>query len=209
MNRQYKLIIIITIAIITIFFSYYFFNKKEFIYLSIKDSFVNNQVANSQIYTYENLLLKDFKQNNENVKIWSYRSNYISYLYKSIKDDNNDITYYIKNAKVITISVGTYEFINYKEINEEIIVNYLNDLYKVLREIRYLNSNDIYIVSLLYLSNYQIDYINTKIQKFSKELDIKYITLDNQNLSSFLKIDNKIYITQIGHNGIYSTIKKS
>ena len=197
MRKRYKLLLIIIISIILVFISYYIFHKDKYIYLAIGDN-----LASSIEYSYIDYLNNDLKYEN-----YYLTTDYITinHLLTNIENNDNNILYYLKNANIITIALGTMELYNYEILSNEIYIDYLNDLYMLLTKIRELNNNKIYLINL-YNDNY--NKVNIKIDKYIKEFKIEYI--DFKTLENYTYIlNNRAYLSAKGHKKIYNIIKRS
>ena len=195
MKRRYKLLLIIIVSAILVIISYFVFYDNKKIYLAIGDSLSNND------YSYINYI-KDYY--NYDYKCLSTNYLTIEYLIDSINNNDNKIGYFIKNANIITISLGTIELYNYEIINDEIIIEYLNNLYILLSKIRSLNKNPIYLINL-----YNNDYfnINDKIKNYIQLFNLKYISYNDLKDYSFI-LKNKTYLTYEGHKKVYNIVKR-
>ena len=196
MKRRYKLLLVIIISIILVIISYFIFYQNKHIYLNIGDNLTNND------YSYI-----DYINDNFNYEYKSLNSNYLTldYLLDKINNNDNKIMYYIKNANIITISLGTIELYNYEIINDEIIIDYLNNLYILLSKIRNINNNYIFLINL-----YNNDYynLNNKIKEYANKFNLVYISYNDLKDYSFV-LKNKTYLTYEGHKKIYNIVKRS
>ena len=195
MKRRYKLLLIIIVSAILVIISYFVFYDNKKIYLAIGDSLSNND------YSYINYI-KDYY--NYDYKCLSTNYLTIEYLIDSINNNDNKIGYFIKNANIITISLGTIELYNYEIISDEILIEYLNNLYILLSKIRSLNKNPIYLINL-----YNNDYfnINDKIKNYIQQFNLKYISYNDLKDYSFI-LKNKTYLTYEGHKKVYNIVKR-
>ena len=116
MRRRYKLLLIIFISFLLVFFIYSFLRKDKFVYVSLGDDLSFN---NFTTYNYTDYL--KYYYEDKNIQIYKYADEYnpSDDLYKHINENIGDINYYLRNANLITISLGTVELNNYIELNEE------------------------------------------------------------------------------------------
>ena len=199
MKKRYKLLIIIFISFILVLIIYKLCYKNKYTYL-----FLGANYNNLSTYDFNDRLKYFLKDKNLLYK--EILEPFIIEEYLEMLDNNKyNINYYLKNANLIIISIGTNELNNYKEINSSIIVEYLNNMYQFLSKIRSLNSNDIFLINM-----YQIDYslINNKLKKYTSEFKIHYIdqTIIGNNNSFYIKDD--MYLNNKGHENISNYIIK-
>ena len=199
MRKRYKLLIIIFISFILVLGIYFVFKKDNFIYVNLGD---NLSINNSSTYNYFEYLIYYYKEQKITLYNVSEFNNLSDNLYKQIINNKNDINYYLKNANIITISLGTSELNNYKEMNEELIINYLNNIYILLNKMSSLNKN-IYLINV-----YNDDYlfINKKINEYCNKFNITCITRDDINTQNIYTDKVRTYLNYRGHKNIADII---
>ena len=168
-KRRYKLVLIILFAVILIISLYFILNKKkEVISLSIGDYISMNKMKYFYNKTYDNLYSKD-------VICKEIKEPYLTSdaLLEKITNNENNIQYYIKNASFININVGNYELNNYKELNEEITIEYLNNMYDILYQITKINKANINLINI-YDEKGDFKFINKKLLEYSKKFAISH-----------------------------------
>jgi len=202
MRKRYKLIMIIFISFILVIFIYYIFNKKKIIYVAIGDHLNYNNLST---YNYAEYIKYFYK--NDNIEFYDFLEEQSS-LRKMVDDISNNskgINYLLKNADIITISIGTSELKKYKNLDEEIIINYLSDIYYLLKKIIELNNN-IFVINA-YNDNYRI--INNKIKQYSDKLEMQYVNVNDIGKSYIYETENKSYLNFIGHKYLSQIIVKT
>ncbi|MBE6148792.1 MAG: hypothetical protein E7167_04840 [Firmicutes bacterium] len=202
MRKRYKLFLIIFISFILVLFIYFFLKEEKFIYVSLGDKLSFN---NFSTYNYTEYL--KYYYQDSNITIYEYIDEYniTGELSKQINENTANINYYLKNASLITLSLGTIELYNYKELNEEVIINYLNNLYMLLNKLSRLNNN-IYLINV-YEDNLQL--INKKISDYCREFNINYIDLSIINYNNVYQNELKTYLSYRGHKNIADRIVKN
>ena len=203
-KRRYKLILIILFAVILIISLYFILNKKkEVISLSIGDYISMNKMNYFYNKTYDNLYSKD-------AICKEIKEQYLTSdtLLEKITNNEGNIQYYIKNANFININVGNYELNNYKELNEEITLEYLNNMYDVLFQITKINKANINLINI-YDDKGDFKFINKKLSEYSKKFKINYVDLNKLDKSYFTYFDDKVYINSKGMYKINEILAKN
>lgn len=203
-KRRYKLILIILFAVILIISLYFILNKKkEVISLSIGDYISMNKMNYFYNKTYDNLYSKE-------VICKEIKEPYLTSdkLLEKITNNEDNIQFYIKNANFININVGNYELNNYKELNEEITIEYLNNMYDILYQITKINKANINLINI-YDDKGNFKLINKKLLEYSKKFKINYIDLNKLDKSYFTYFDDKVYINSKGMYKINEILTKN
>lgn len=203
-KRRHKLILIILFAVILIISLYFILNKKkEVISLSIGDYISMNKMNYFYNKTYDNLYFKD-------VVCKEIKESYLTSdtLLEKITNNEDNIQYYIKNANFININVGNYELNNYKELNEEITLEYLNNMYDVLFQITKINKANINLINI-YDDKGDFKFINKKLSEYSKKFKINYVDLNKLDKSYFTYFGDKVYINSKGMYKINEILTKN
>lgn len=197
MKRRYKLLLIIVISFLLAIIIYKINYKPKVSYL-----FLGERYNNLSTYDFNDYINYSFK--NKPYKFHEVTEPMILDEYLDlIKTNKDNINYYIKNASFIVISLGTLELENYKKIDTSIIIEYLNNLYKLLSYIRKLNNNDIFLINL-YDNNYT--FINNKIKKYTMDYNIYYIDKSIPGPESLFYIQDKLLLTYKGHEKVANYI---
>ncbi|MBE6155603.1 MAG: SGNH/GDSL hydrolase family protein [Firmicutes bacterium] len=199
MRRRYKLLLIIFISFLLVIFIYLFFRKDKFIYVSLGDELSFNNIST---YNYREYI--DYYYQKRNIITYQYADEYnpSEDLFKQIIENVGNINYYLKNADLITISLGTIELNNYKELNEEIIIHYLSNIYILLERISKLNKN-IFLINV-YDSKYNL--VNKKIKEYCLLHKIHYIDSSIIKNNNIYITNSKTYLNYKGHKNIASKI---
>ena len=223
-----KIIAVLIFFTIVLVFSYSKTNKDEINYtiLGDKELFSNNIISKN--FTD---LIYDELQKEKNFGFYSQDFikddiriiDVINQIQDNEEIDNISVQNILKKTNLLILSVGSNE-INYKlsktDINEntdKIIYNYLdevlNDYIKLLNIIKkYTNEN---IIVLGYYNdtnninnNKYYDYINKRIEKYTKNNNIQFINLFNilNKNNDYLTKTSKIYITNEGNLAIFNKI---
>ncbi len=154
---------------------------------------------------------KSFNETDETVtSLLNKIKNNISNIEQKIK-----IKQAIKEADIITISLGMDELNNYTSKNNlgsTKINGYLKKIEELIKIICNLNDKQIYLISL-YSSNKinlsKISKINTELKKISENYRIEYIDIEDiTNYGEFFPRKNNYYMNYRGHEYIYNKIKE-
>lgn len=141
---------------------------------------------------YDKLVL-----NNLNTKYYSYKDKTLTSknLYESLLSNKDNINYYINRASKIVINVGNYELNNYKELNDEIIIDYLLNMYNTLKYISINSTAKIFLINIYDKGNYKL--INQKLDDYCKDLKIEYIDLNKiiTTKSEKIYLDSKVKVS--------------
>ena len=201
MRKRYKLILIIFISFLLVFFIYLFLRKDRFIYVNLGDDLSFN---NFSTYNYAQYL--QYYYQDKNIEVYKYADEYnpSEDLYNQIIRNESDINYYLKNARIVTLSLGTVELSNYKELNEEIIINYLSSVYILLEKLSKLNNN-IFLINM-YDSSYAL--INKKLKEYAQIKNIFYIDRSMIMENSIYQNNLKTYLNYQGHKKVADIIVK-
>ena len=201
MRRRYKLLLIIFISFILVLIIYLLFHKNNYLYVAIGEDLNNNLST----YSYIDYINSFQKQKNYQFHHHTYSYLTVESIINDIKNDTKEINYYLKNANLITICLGTEELYNYNDLNNEIILDYLNNIYTLLNDIRHLNKNEIYIINV-YDDN--LNFINNKIKKYALDNDINYIGIEQFNKNAIYQIGNNSYLSYKAHKKLADLIIK-
>lgn len=213
-----KKIIFLTITIISVFLIYYFNISEKTYYVSIGDFLsygINN--FNKVDNNYSNNIKEYY---NSNLTNYVNYSSYDDYRVMDLMNDityNKEITYNNKKYKIqnllikanlITISIGMNDLIYKKNLDDNSMYEYtdnlLKDIENLLILIRKYNKDKIYFLSFYnIIDNEQlIQYANKRLYNICKNNNINYV--DISNLKSY--IINGIYPTNDGYTYISEKI---
>lgn len=159
---------------------------------------------NSSTYNFIDYL--KYYYASSDIEVYEYADEYSPSkdLYNNIVQNNENINYYLKNANIITVSLGSVELNNYKELNEEIIIDYLNNIYILLNKISKLNNN-IFLINV-YQDEYML--VNKKIKEYCTIQNINYIGIDDIKNNNIYQANLKTYLSYKGHQNIADIIVK-
>ena len=207
LKRRYKLLIIIFVSITSIFIIYKFLNHKKEYIVSIGDYLSTGKILYSSNKNY-NEYLKEYYKDKLIIKEYC-NENLLSYdaLYL-LKNNETKIKYYIKNANIIILNIGNYELNNYKELSDEIIIDYLNNIYSILENIRKINDKKIVLFNIFNESK-KYDLINKKLLSYSNEFNTKYIDLNKLDIDFYYNINGKFYFNGKAYDKISKMIIKN
>lgn len=193
MKRRYKLLLIIIISFILVIIIYKINYKPKINYL-----FLGKRYNDYETYDFNDYINHYYKD--KNYYYYEITDKMILDEYQDIiKENKYNINYKIKNASFIVISLGTYELTNYKELDSTIIIEYLNNVYTLLSYIRSINKGEIFLINFY---NEDLNYVNNKIKKYTKEFKIYYIDKTIPEANNLYNINKNLTITNKGHKKI-------
>lgn len=220
---KYKITIILTIGTILTAFIYMHTTKEEINFLPLGDGIATGMTAfHVEGYNYNDYINEYLNQNFENInyyKGFSETDETITSLLNKITTNEKNISNIrlkqaIKNADIITISIGMDELNNYvlkNYLGTNRINDFINKYKELIQLLRTLNDEKIYIISL-YATNRinenKIEKINKQLQSLAKEYQINYIDIQdiNKNKEYFLS-SKEYYFSYEGHKYIYEKMK--
>ena len=186
------IIITIIIGIISAFIIYKLTYQEQMNILVLGDSLSLGMTAyNVEGYSY-NDYLKDYFE--ENSILREYIPNFSSIdettnsmLLKitnnsKLKSSNLTIQQAISKAKIITVHLGMDELNNKQIIKTKQIDNYLNNMEKIIKQIRFFNQKQIFIISLYQtnkISLEQVEIINKALNQIAIENNCTFINISN------------------------------
>lgn len=191
-----KKLIIIFLIFFSIFYIYLLTCDEKIYYLSISNNYNSND--------FSNIIAKKLKRNNLleiHVNEFSNNNNRITD-YIDMIDDNK---YIIKNNKkihfknalikadIITLSLGTKDFITNYGDNTEKILTIRNNIETLIKKIREYSKEDIYFISIYseYVDSKYIDKLNNDIKSICRDNKIKFININN-NYNYITKSNNEL-----------------
>lgn len=221
---KFKIIIIIIIGTILTSIIYVYTSKDNLNILALGDGLSTGMTPyHVEGFDYNDYLIEYL---NESKKLDKYYKNFnevdetVSNLINKINNNIENIDkkiklkQAIKNADIITLSLGMDELNNYAKKNllgSTKINGYLQKYDEALKIIRSLNNKKIYLISL-YSTNLipenKINKINEELKKLCQKYNINYIDISNiiDNQDFFIK-NNNYYINYKGQEYIFNKIK--
>lgn len=230
-KKHLKLIVFIITCILIYIIYANNSNIKNINYISLGDGYakgINSYGENS--YGYSDYLKDYYNENNRLNNYYNYSEddNKIKDLYNEIivnrQDNNESIKRSLREANILTISIGLNDLIYKKSIQDninnrkdKIIENIIIDLDQLLIEIKKYYKKDIYLIG--YYNFYPqnsverklLDKLNYKYKKYSKKNNIIYVDNSNMNNKLNLYIDNpnSYYPNVEGYKKIFNNIKSN
>lgn len=196
MKRRYKLLLILVISFILVITIYLFLKKPHRLIVSIGYNMLGFDYVDCLDQHYDDSYTQIYKINIENHNLASF----LEYM----KD--TEIAYNIKNADLLIINFGTLELNNYKEVNDSIIIDYLNNAYQILSQIRHLNRKDIYLINLY---DSKQEFVNRKFYKYASEFKMHYFDRSFIPSSYIYDINGKMILSYEGHKKVADAILHS
>ena len=193
-----KKIIILILAILSLFFIYRLFDNKKVNYVSISDYLFINNNYNNYVYKY--------LQNKNRLSSFSthFVNNSISSIYKDLLNNRtiriNNRDYYFKKvlreSNIVVINVGMEEFAsNYDKTdmskNLKTFNSQYDDIVKLIREIRKYAKEKVIFMGYYNPTNY-----------YDARTDELFRNID-------LKLGELMHANEVGYIDLYSTIKGS
>ncbi len=163
--------------------------------LFLKEYLTNKKLGNYDLtYTKNNMTVRDFNyQFNEN---------------KEINDKH--LQNRIKEAEIIIISLGQDELISNSKINNlrnsERKIFYEN-YKKMLNNLRKISSRDIFVIGFFGDKINQIEEIEKSLINMSKNLNVKYIKLNEIICENDYYDNNNLHLNYEGHKKIFELLK--
>jgi len=211
-----KQLVIFFLALILTYLIYIFTYKENYIYLSIGDELAKgrtpfdtyNDSYVDYVYNYlktinDKVVLKEAKEK-EDLRVKDLLD-----ILNNPKYNEETLAKQIKDASIITISIGSEELFNKLRSNKNLIQkntqtlykyidDLINDIDEVLTEMRKLTKNPIYIIGYYNILEYD-ETLETKIDSIFNYIDIKYQTLEKKHKIHYVKIyegfkDKKYYL---------------
>ena len=232
-----KLLVIFFLAVIPVYLTYKFVYKNNYLYLAIGDELAKGHTpfetySDSYVDYYYNYL----KEKNSNIII---NRDYVDedLRIKDLLDEitksasyNSDLPQLIKDADVITISIGSEELFSKLRSSNNIKLNYIKnieyidsmfgDLKLLLKEIRKLTKSPVYVIGYYnpliknsenekYIDDL-FEYLDIKFDSLAEETKITYVKIDEgfDNNSKFLPNLNNSFPSLEGYSYIANEIIK-
>ncbi len=219
-----QIILTILTGTILAFFIYKITYHEEMNFLALGDGISLGLTAyNVKGYSY-NDYLKDYFEDNTILR--EYISDFASVDETSksllnklsnneiLKNSNLTIQQAISKAKIITISLGMDELNNLKGLKSKNILEYIDNMDKVMKMIRNINKNGNIIVTSLYeslkLSKDNILKINNELKGIANKYNINFVDITSVILhKDFYMLPNNYYLNYKGHEYICELVKKT
>ena len=199
MKKRYKLLLLVFISFILTLIIYFIYKSDKRTYIALGSNFNQDFNLTFNYIDYIAYYKKDFIISN-----YTNNKELIETTLLKIGKNENKIKYSLKNAEIITLGISNYELNNYKEITNEIAVEYLNNIYKLLKELKSLNDNTWIINNL----DSKYSFFINKIKQFSNNLNLKYVDTQVIEEKNRIYYENTDYINYHGHNKIAKYIIK-
>ena len=233
MKRFIKLIILIIISL-SVYFIYNCKTDSKINYVSLGDGFavgLNSYQANSYGY---NAYIRDYLKKNNLLNNYNFSFAYEDMMINDLKKDilinvhdeeNNNIRQVLRQANLLTISVGINDLIYQKEINysltelniDRVLTKIVDNLNDTLKEVRKYYQGKIYLVG--YYNFYPqnsverklLNELNNNYQQLNGKNNIIFIDNSNlnTNLSNYLENPNSFYPNTAGYSQIFNNILKN
>lgn len=223
---KYKIGIIILLGIILTSLIYFHTTEDKINVLALGDGISTGMtIYHVEGYDYNEYLTEDLNEENNLGNYYRYfnevdetASNLLTKINNNITSIDKKITLKqaIKEADIITISLGMDELNNYAKKNtlgSTKINGFLNKYEEVLSTLRKLNDKKIYVIGL-YTSNLigetKITKINGEIKKLTQKYNLIFIDIENiREQNNFFLQKNNYYTNYKGQEYIYQKIKET
>ncbi len=221
---KYKIGIIILLGTIITFFIYFHTKEEGINVLALGDGLsLGMTVYHVEGYDYNEYLTEYLNEQNKLGSYFKYfnevdetASNLVTKINNNIPsiDKKIKLKQAIKEADIITISLGMDELNNYAKKNtlgKTKINGYLNKYEEILSTIKKVNNKKIYMIGL-YESNLinksKIEKINEELKKLAQKYNAKYIDItDLAEHQEFFIQKRNYYVNYKGQEFIFNKIK--
>lgn len=223
---KYKVLIIILLGTLFTAIIYFYTDKDNLNVLALGDG-ISTGMTSYHIESYDyNEYLTEYL--NENNKLENYYRNFnevdetASSLLNKINNNIENIDkkiklkQAIKEANIITISLGMDELNNYAKKNNlgsTKINGYLNKYEEVLKTLRKLNDKSIYLIGLYkttFVNESKVKKINESLQNLAKQYNIIYLNIEDIiEYQEFFISKKEYYLNYKGQEYIFNKIKES
>lgn len=225
-KMKYKILIIIALGILFTSIIYFYTGKDNLNVLALGDGISTGMTPyHIEGYDYNEYLIEYLNENN---RLENYYKNFneidetASSLLNKINNNIENIDkkiklkQAIKEANIITISLGMDELNNYAKKNNlgsTKINGYLNKYEEVIKALRKLNTKDIYLIGLYettLVSEAKIKKINEKLKEFCKQYNLIYIDVEDiKTYKEYFTSNRDYYLNYKGQEYIFNKIKES
>ena len=226
MQRKYELLLIILFSILIAFFIYNF-NKREKIYLSaFGDGVSSGETAYNIVGISYNDYLKDYFEDLGVLEDYNKLFSKKNYKLSDMITDLNNNTYNSKEKRrikqvidkshVITINFGEDELTKQaitKDLNDNVIKNFLNNYDILLTEIRKINHNKIFVIGIYeneFLDQSRTIVINAELSNLARKHNCEFINIESLLTNEDFFLNKKsYYFSYRAHEIISKTIINS
>lgn len=221
-----KKVILILCICLSCYFVYNFTDNNELDYLNIGDGIAMGITSNNAKSSGYSIRLKNYLE--ENKKLDDYNDSFtnkdyrITDVLKSIKyhdkitinDDEKTINELLKDADIITISLGMNELYYKLLLNTDNIYGYIDDMMvdmkELLKEVDRYNHKKVFVLGYYNVLNKNNDiftYVNYKLKEIVNQQGFEFISLESvvSNKNSFVK-NNNFYLDNSAYNKIFQII---
>lgn len=219
---KYKIIIIIFLSTLFTILIYHLTDKDNLNLLALGDGISTGMTPyNIEAYNYNDYLV-EYLKNNKKLEYF-YNFNEIEETATTLltKINNNElnknkkikIKQAIKEANIITIALGMEELNNYAKkttLGTSKINAFLSKYEEILKEIRKLNNNKIFIIGLYSKENLnlnKVSKINEEIKKLANSYNCIFIDItDFKDNEDYFNNNKDFYINYKGEREIFTRI---
>lgn len=230
-KKHIKFIVFLVICV-SLFLIYQKSETDKIVYVSIGDGFAYGVNSfGDTTYGYDDYLIDDLrskKQLKSYYNSFSYSDMMIKDLYKDIllnvhDKDNNNIKQVMREANLLTISVGINDLIyeigsshsRNKHDTKVLLTKIVDNYDKMINEIKKYYQKDIYVIG--YYNFYPqktvekkfLDLYNASIKEYCDKNNLIYVDNSNleKNIGNYLDNPNSFYPNNEGYQRIYNNIK--
>lgn len=221
---KYKIACIIILSILFTSIIYLNTKKDKIDILALGDGLATGMtIYHVEGYDYNEYLAEYFNENNKLDHYYKYFSEVDESASSLINKINNNIESIdqkikikqaIKEADIITITLGMDELNNYSKKNllgTTKITGFLNKYEEIIKEIRKLNNKNIYIIGLYeskLINQTKISKINQEIKKLASSYNLVFVDIEDLvEKNEFFNQKNNYYMNYKGQEYIFNKIK--
>ena len=223
---KYKIGLIIIIGVILTSFIYFHTTEDTLTVLALGDGISTGMtIYHVEGYDYNEYLTEALNEENNLGNFYRYFNEVDETAHNLVTKINNNITSIdkkiqlkqaIKEADIITISLGMDELNNYAKKNtlgSTKINGFLNKYEEVINILRRLNDKKIYSIGLYksqLINQAKITKINEELKKIAEKYKIEFINIEEitEHKDFFLQ-KNNYYVNYKGQEFIYNKIKET
>ncbi len=232
MNKKIKLLILIVLSL-SVYFVYKSHDSNMINYVSLGDGFAKGMNSYQQpSYGYSDYL-KNYLDSKYKLESYNDSFSYQDMMTRDIKKDiiinthdnnHNSIKFILREANLLTISVGINDFIYEIDVNkpltdykkEKIVTKIVDNFAADIKEIKKYYKNDIYVIG--YYNFYPqnsvernlFNKLNIAYKEYCEKNELIYVDNNNINksLSNYLENPESFYPNVNGYEAIYKNILK-